>query len=326
MEFDLQSLRPTYHLLIGLPGRSNALAIAARLGLEQAIVEKARAMLSSADLEAERLLDEIHAQRQLTRKDRNEAETTRQQAMALQEELSRRLAGIEKEREDILLAAQAAAEAELEKMRDELRKIKREFSQSQQSRDDLKAAETQAETIERSLEESLRLPDKEFEASEYTYKKGDTVLLRTIDAEGVIKSLDRDQAEVQVGRLRVRANLNELLPVKAGAPTKRSKAARKSGSSGEGRSISPPIADSPPLELHVHGWTVDDALEELDRRLDAAFLAGMPYIRVIHGKGTGRLRSAIRQALAESPYVASFESGQPSEGGDGVTVVHLNVT
>ncbi len=325
MEFDLQSLRPTYHLLVGLPGRSNALAIAARLGLEQAIVEKARAMLSSADLEAERLLDEIHTQRQLTRKDRNEAETTRQQAMALQAELSRRLVGIETEREEILLTAQEAAEAELEKMRDELRKIKREFSQSQRSQDELKAAETQAETIEKSLEESLRLPVEDFKAPEYAYKEGDAVFLRTIDAEGVIKSLDRDQAEVQVGRLRVRANLNELLPVEAGAPTKRNKAARKSSSSGEGRSISPPIADSPPLELHVHGWTVDDALEELDRRLDAAFLAGMPYIRVIHGKGTGRLRRAIRQALAESPYVASFESGQPSEGGDGVTIVRLNV-
>ncbi len=325
MEFDLKSLRPTYHLLIGLPGRSNALAIAARLGLEDAIVEKARAMLSSADLEAERLLDEIHAQRQLTRKDRSEAETTRQQAMALEAELSRRLAAIEKEREEILLAAQENAETELEKMREELRKIKREFSRTQRSQDDLKAADTQIEAIDKSLEESLRLPDDDFDTSEYTYKKGDAVFLRTIDAEGVIKSLDQDQAEVQVGRLRVRANIKELLPMEAGAPAKRSRESRKSTSPGGGRSISQPIVDSPPLELHVHGWTIDEALEELDRRLDAAFLAGMPYIRVIHGKGTGRLRRAIRQALADSPYVASFESGQPSEGGDGVTVVHLNV-
>ncbi len=325
MEFDLQSLRPTYHLLVGLPGRSNALAIAARLGLEETIIERARAMLSTADLEAERLLDEIHTQRELTRKDRNEAESTRQQVTALESELSRRLAGIEDEREEILLGVQEQAEAELEKMRNELRKIKREFSSTQRSHDDSKAAETQLEAIEKSLEDSLRLPDDGLDTLKYAYKKGDAVLLRTIDAEGVIKALDRDHAEVQVGRLRVRANLNELLPLETGSATKRDHTARKGGSPGGGRSISQPILDSPPLELHVHGWTIDDALEELERRLDAAFLAGMPYIRVIHGKGTGRLRRAIRQALANSPYVASFAPGQPSEGGDGVTVVHLNV-
>jgi DNA mismatch repair protein MutS2 len=324
MEFDLQSLRPTYHLHIGLPGRSNALAIAARLGLEEKIVENARAMLSTADLEAEQLLDEIHTQRELTRKDRNEAETRRQQVVAMEEELSERLQDIDKEREDILIAAQQKADLELENLRSELRKIKQEFSRTRQTKEDLKEAEKQIESLGKSMRDSLPVEDEEKPI--HSYKVGDAVFLRTISAEGVIQSLDQDHAEVQVGRLRVRAALNELLPAGEESLPKRKKETRSGRASRDRRSISTPIVDSPPLELHIRGWTIEDALEALDRRLDAAFLAGMPYLRVVHGKGTGRLRRAVRQALQSSPYVASFESGQPAEGGEGVTVVHLNVT
>ena len=324
MEFDLQSLRPTYHLHIGLPGRSNALAIAARLGLEETIIENARAMLSTADLEAEQLLDEIHAQRELTRKDRSEAEAKRQQASAMEEELSGRLKNIDKERDEILLAAQQQADLELENLRTELRKIKQEFSHTHQTKDAVKDAEKDIESLGKSISDSLQVD----EGAEpvYAYKKGDAVFLRTIAAEGVIQSLDEDHAEVQVGRLRVRAALNELLPAGEKELPKRKKAARKGSASRDKRPSSTPIVEPPPLELHIRGWTIEDALEALDRRLDAAFLAGMPFLRVVHGKGTGRLRRAVRQALQSSPYVASFESGLPAEGGEGVTVVRLNVT
>ncbi len=323
MEFDLQSLSPTYHLHIGLPGRSNALAIAARLGLEETIIENARAMLSTADLEAEQLLDEIHTQRELTRKDRSEAEAKRQQAFAMEEELSGRLKSIDKERDEILLTAQQKADLELENLRTELRKIKQEFSRTRRTKEALKDAEKEIETLTKSISDSLQVDDEEKPV--HVYKEGDAVFLRTIAAEGVIQSLDQDHAEVQVGRLRVRAALNELLPAGEGSSPKRKKGTRKGGASRDRQPISTPIIDSPPLELHIRGWTIEDALEALDRRLDAAFLAGMPYLRVVHGKGTGRLRRAVRQALQSSPYVASFESGQPAEGGEGVTVVRLNV-
>ena len=125
--------------------------------------------------------------------------------------------------------------------------------------------------------------------------------------------------EVQVGRLRIRAKIEEL------------RSPESETEEGTDTVIEPVIsgglvgykAEVPPLELDIRGRTIDEALEELEKRLDAAFLAGMPYIRVIHGKGTGRLRQAVRQALNNYPYVASFDPGHQSEGGDGVTRVRL---
>jgi DNA mismatch repair protein MutS2 len=153
-----------------------------------------------------------------------------------------------------------------------------------------------------------------------SFNVGDRVRLRTIDAEGVITGLNQEQAEVQVGRLRVRARLDELIP--AGE----SPAIEHRPAEAQPQVVSRGIPQAPPLELNIRGRTVEDGLEDLERRLDAAYLAGMPFVRVIHGKGTGRLREAIRQALKDNPYVSSFEPGQAGEGGDGVTVVRLAIS
>ncbi len=144
--------------------------------------------------------------------------------------------------------------------------------------------------------------------------------LRTIDAEGVITGLNQEQAEVQVGRLRVRARLDELIPAGEGPSIEFRPADAQS------QVVSRGVPQAPPLELNIRGRTVEEGLEELERRLDAAYLAGMPFVRVIHGKGTGRLREAIRQALKDNPYVSSFEPGKVGEGGDGVTVVRLAIS
>ncbi|NIS78988.1 MAG: endonuclease MutS2 [Anaerolineales bacterium] len=322
VEFDMESLRPTYHLTIGLPGRSNALAIAQRLGLEDEIVERARTMVTPEDLRAESLLDEIHQQRDLARRERVESEAARMRAQSHEVELSRRLEEIEDERRALLEAARREAEQELETFRRELRVLRKKLNAARLPLEELKTLEIKAEAMEGGIVEPLVPTDADLKQSTGTFQPGDEVHLRTINATGVITALDQDQAEVQVGRLRVRARLDELIStgdLMMDEVPKREKGHLTSSRHRSG----PSVAEHPPIELDLRGRTVDEALDELERRLDAAYLAAMPFVRIIHGKGTGRLRKAIRQALGDNPYVASFEPGQPAEGGDGVTVIRL---
>ncbi len=151
---------------------------------------------------------------------------------------------------------------------------------------------------------------------------GDRVRVRSIDAEGVLVDLGEKEAEVQIGRLRIRAQRDELQLADeaqhaSGVEGRVGPPARPSGSRA--------VANVPPLELDLRGLTSDEALTELDRRLDSAYLAGLPFVRVIHGKGTGKLRDVVRRALKDNAYVRGFEAGSPGEGGDGVTVARLAV-
>ncbi len=143
---------------------------------------------------------------------------------------------------------------------------------------------------------------------------GDYVNIRTIDTDGVITALRGRKAEVQVGRLRVQARLSELGPP--------SELPARDPETNDPVGV-PGLAEAPPMELYVRGKTVDDALEALERRLDAAYLAGMPSLRIVHGKGSGALRRAIREELSRSRYVSSFRPGESYEGGEGVTVAEL---
>ncbi|UCF59913.1 MAG: endonuclease MutS2 [Anaerolineaceae bacterium] len=327
VEFDLESLKPTYHLTIGLPGRSNALAIAGRLGLDEEVILRARKMVSPEDLRAESLLDEIHRQRDLIRADREEAEQARKEVQALEAKLAERLEAIDDERLELLEQARVDVEAEVDEVREHLRSLRRRLTQAGKPLEELKAIETEIEELEEQVVESvssqitgLDLPGRAVDLIEEPLNVGDRVRLPTIDAEGVITGLDQEQAEVQVGRLRVRARLDELIPARDDLSIEHRPAEVRP------QVVSRGVPQAPPLELNIRGRTVEDGLEELERRLDAAYLAGMPFVRVIHGKGTGRLREAIRQALKDNPYVSSFEPGQPGEGGDGVTVVRLAIS
>ncbi|MCU0489744.1 MAG: Smr/MutS family protein, partial [Anaerolineales bacterium] len=168
---------------------------------------------------------------------------------------------------------------------------------------------------------------------------GDKVRLRTLGSQGVVTALSQDEAEVQLGVLRVRARLAELELASGGIPRRSdetssgsepvAKPARRSADSP--KEAVPPgqvgssLPVSPGIELDLRGRRADDALEALERYLDSAFVAGLPFVRIIHGKGTGRLREVIRQALGEHAYVKSFESGGEKEGGDGVTVAKMAV-
>jgi DNA mismatch repair protein MutS2 len=321
VEFDLESLQPTYRLTIGLPGRSNALAIAERLGLQKDIVDDARTLVSPEELQAEGLLDEIHRQRDATRQVLMETEAAKESVEVARDELTVRLNEIELERREILAAAREEVETELATLRDEIAKLKRQLAIAGQPLELFEEIEYEVEGMEEDYIDALT-PAPVMDGLEIpAFQLGDRVRVGTINAVGVITGLNQNDAEVQVGQLRIRAGLEELSHLQA--------------VQGDGEEIStpsrpssrPPKGDAflqaPPLELDLRGLVVDEALDELENRLDAAFLAGLPLIRVIHGKGTGRLRQAIRAALKGNPYVASFEAGHPGEGGDGVTVVKV---
>jgi DNA mismatch repair protein MutS2 len=318
VEFDIESLQPTYHLTIGLPGRSNALAIASRLGLDEKIVHGARSMVSPEELTADALLDEIHQERDLAREIRIEAEEERGKGKQLQVELRRRLDDIEAERQALLQQAREDALEELDVVREEMTLLRRRLEGAGQSLEELDSVADDFETLVEDLEESVSQPEPAHEAPHRPIQLGDRVYLRTLDAEGVVTDLGNAKAEVQIGRLRVRAGLNELsLHDEPGLEKK------ETNQRMEATRTTAVLTAVPPLELHLRGLNVDEALEVLEQRLDAAYLAGLPFIRVVHGKGTGKLRQAIRESLQDNRYVASFEPGSAREGGEGVTVIRL---
>jgi DNA mismatch repair protein MutS2 len=321
MEFDLETLRPTFHLTIGLPGRSNALAIAQRLGLGHELIERARALVAPGDVQAEQLLDEIHRQRDAARAERRAAEETSEQVREQQRELSARLEGLEDERRQLLQSARDQLQAEVQSLRDEVEALRRRLAVAAQP---LQAVDEITEAVE-DLEERTETPVERRAAAlapsaPREFHLGQRVRLPALQTNGVVTEIGLQHAEVQIGRLRVRARLEELVLPEEESSEAEGRAPRAVVRQ-SARSIVTP--EPPPLELDLRGMVVDEALEELERRLDAAAYAGLPFVRVIHGKGTGRLRQAIREVLRSNPYAASFQAGSDAEGGDGVTVVHL---
>lgn len=333
VEFDLESLRPTYHLTIGLPGRSNALSIAQRLGLPEEIIVAARSELDPQDLRAEDLLDEIHRQRDIARQARIAADKARQQAEDIRGELNQRLEEIEDERRRILEGAREQALGELQELQAEIKETRRALARAHQPLDVLESIEDQTETLEEEISEPVERQTPDTVRAESVLQRpvrlGDKVHLRTLNTQGVVTSLGEEEAEVRVGNLRVRTRLADLQPMSgrtASEPVTRKKRAQQVAST-PSQSPTTKAADilpaSPGMELDLRGQRSEDALDSLERYLDSAYLAGLPFVRIIHGKGTGRLREVVRQALGNHPHVRSFEPGGEKEGGDGVTVAKL---
>jgi DNA mismatch repair protein MutS2 len=320
VEFDLDTLAPTFRLIVGLPGRSNALAIASRLGLSQEIIESARSMVATEDLAADDLLDEIHRTRETIRQQYDEIASLRQQLEEQRDELQARLDHIEDERRDVIHAARRHAEEELEEFRREIRRLRGEMRAAGLPLETLRAVQEAAEKIanyaSQPIENVTDAPDR----PDFNPRLGDNVWLETLNAEGVITELDGDEAVVQVGSLRVRAGLHEL--------QKRSRSQKRQMKRGhvrqyEAAAVTVPKGKSPGLELDLRGQRVESAISRLDQYVDAAYTAGLPYGRIIHGKGTGALRKAVREHVETHPLISKVEAARPNEGGDGVTVIHM---
>jgi DNA mismatch repair protein MutS2 len=338
VEFDLETLRPTFHLTIGLPGRSNALAIAQRLGLPEEIIRDARSELSPDDIRAEDLLNEIHHQRDLTRQARTAAEKAYQEAERMRSELVSRLDRLEEERRTVLEKARQESEALVSQLQSEIAEVRRALARARQPAEALQAIEEKVEALEEIVETPVERELPEVGVPQRrAIRLGDKVRLRTLGSQGVVTALSQDEAEVQLGVLRVRTRLAELelasggiprrsdetVPVSEAAPRSTRRLAENSKESGTAGQVGSSLPVSPGIELDLRGRRADEALEALERYLDSAFVAGLPFVRIIHGKGTGRLREVIRQALGEHAYVKSFESGGEKEGGDGVTVAKM---
>lgn len=345
VEFDMDTLRPTFHLTVGLPGRSNALAIASRLGLPEEIISQARSELDPDELRAESLLDEIHHQRELARQARTAADASREEAEHLRNELVRRLEKIEDERREILEKTRREAQSQVEELQEELRETRKSLARARQPLDALKQIEAAARELEERVETPVERTEPELTEDlvhlgrpavpeppkRKPLRLGAKVFLRTLGTEGIVISLSEDEAEVQVGMMRVRARRSDLdtrIPEpdadQAAMRSKPKPAAQPQKESGPS-SASDKQAASPGIEIDLRGQRVEDALEQLDRHLDAAFLASLPWVRVIHGKGTGRLRDAVREQLNHHPQVKNYKPGMDGEGGDGVTVAWLKV-
>ena len=334
VEFNLETLRPTFRLTIGLPGRSNALAIAERLGLPEPIIKTARSEINPDDLRAEDLLDEILHQRDLARKTRSAAEKSKQEAEALRAALVERLESIEDERRRLLEEARQEAAERLEALEEELVSVRKALTRARQPVNVLKDLQEKVEelqedvgrSVERISTEDYSIPGKA-RKTHRAIRLGDRVRLRNLGAQGVVTALTHEEAEVQVGVLRVRTHLAELeLPTPSGASTvgddqsSVTQLHQPAGSETETYIASP---ESPGMELDIRGRRAEEALDELEHYLDAAFMAGLPFVRIIHGKGTGKLREVVRQTLNRHPQVRSFEPGGDKEGGEGVTVIKL---
>lgn len=325
MEFNLKTLRPTYHLTLGIPGRSNALAIAKRLNLPDEILDSAKTMIDPNELKSEDLLKEIHFQREVARKARSAADRERSLVNNQKEELARQLEKIEDERRKELEKAREEAETELAGLRREMDEIRKELQRAHQPLEALKAIEERVEKAEEKAAKPVeRKPLVKGGKRVLTPKLGERVRLRSLNMEGVITSLGEHDLEIQVGSLRVRAKLEDLQTASEAVEETPPPAVRKGRvENAPSTPAATPFRPSPGMEIDLRGQRAEDALDALDRYISNASLSGLPFVRIIHGKGTGRLRQVIREALKVNEEVKSFEEGGDKEGGEGVTIAHL---
>lgn len=322
VEFNAETLSPTYRLMIGVPGRSNALAIATRLGLPADIIEKARDTLPSQELHVDTLLAAIQKERREAAALLAEAQAIEAQAKAQQAAFAQERSAFEAQLEAERQAAANAIDDEIKAVRAELRRLrddvqnvsitKKWMEDAQQRSADLqKSAATRIEKHKRVQAPATPAPVVE---TKRPLMVGDAVFVPSVNLTGDVVSIDEgdDSAEVQVGGFRLTVPLRDLRP---GQP--------KAEPAKAPRPMSIPAAPDVAIELDVRGMRALDACDRVERYIDDAYRAGLPYVRVIHGKGLGALRQALRERLGSHRQVKSMTGGG-ANGGEGVTVVHLN--
>jgi DNA mismatch repair protein MutS2 len=314
VEFDVETLRPTYRLQIGLPGQSNALAIARRLGMPPEILQAAEQNVGPQALRMEELLDEIQDERRSAEAERLDAQRERDAAIAALREAQQALADAERERTEVFERAASEAQRELDAARREINRLLTSARRGgSQAPEIAQAAEELTQVAAPRVPRSTRpVAPRPIEGP--ALRVGGSVRVRTLGAVGTVLGLDDNgNAEVEVSGMRVRTRTADLQPLS------RTERARES-SQVTLHSVTTPTVTT---ELHLRGLRVDEALEQLDRYLHDAAMTGVPRARIVHGKGTGAIRRAVWDALAKHPLVNSFELATNEEGGAGVTVVGL---
>jgi DNA mismatch repair protein MutS2 len=316
VEFDVETLAPTYRLLEGV-GASNALIVAERLGLSREIVEEAKRAIPEGEVRVEEIIRDLQHERSLIRQEREELEERLREAGRLQREYAERLRRIREEKEQALSAELRELEELLRRTRRALEEAlhrAREEAEARRALQELGRLEAELEAAGQRLAEQERSP-----ISLEELRVGDRVYLLGAERVGVVREvLDEGRIAVELDGRRVWARLADLRRPEVEPQGREAPRPRPAYE----LSFKPEVK----LELSVHGLTTVEALSKVDRYLDRLLLAEVGKGYIIHGKGTGALRRAIREHLKELPFVKAFYSAPPREGGDGVTVVELDLS
>lgn len=325
VEFDPETFAPTYKLAVGLPGRSNAIAIARRLGMPEEVLVEARGQIAPEQLELQGLLEQLQRERDEAAAAARAERLAAREAQEIRDRLARRMDEIEATRDDMLAEARHELDEEIGAARDRLRDATRRLQRPQPAmlpemlpvaQEAVAAAEEQLKRLRRRVPRRRR---EEPGPRVDDLRPGDQIWLRGLAQAGEALSVadDRGEVAVQFGSLRTR--------VKADQITRIARAARSAPMERVSVRVSQAPVDSPGLSIEVRGQRVEEALPNVEEYLDSAFRAGLPFVRIVHGKGTGTLRRVVREHLATNPIVMSFETAEQNEGGEGVTVAHLAV-
>ncbi len=324
-EFSVETLRPTYRLLIGIPGKSNAFAISSKLGLSDEIIETAKGFIDSNDKSFEDLLTDLEQSRVAMEKEREQLEAYKEEVASLKAKLAEKRDKLDATRERLLREAREEAQQILQEAKDyadttikKYNKWSNESGLSKQMERERNELRNRMKGNESSLlENSKKKPKKQHKASDF--KLGDAVFVTSLGLKGTISSLPNAKGDcfVQMGILRSQVNISDLELIDE--PTITAPNLQKTGS---GKiKMNKSFAVSP--ELNVIGKTVDEALSIMEKYLDDAYLAHLPKVTVIHGRGTGALRTAIHTRLKRIKYVKTFRLGGFGEGDHGVTIVEF---
>jgi DNA mismatch repair protein MutS2 len=291
--------------------------------MPEALVAEAQAMLSGDALRADDMLDDLHSLRIEAAQLRDETHKARREAQTLNQQLRKRLDNIEEERQTVLREARAEARQEVAATREEVQALRRKlrtlpssWTEAHPDMDEIDQALTRAEKRipeEKSVAPDLSLPQW-IEDDTAPPRVGDTVKITPLGMQGTVVDIDVDEGEavVQAGALHSRVALHKLELVHRGQPARP-----------EPTTVVTTRRDSPSMQLDLRGLRAEDALQRLERYLNATMMTNLPWVRIIHGKGTGTLRREVRNFLQGHPVVASYESAQQNEGGEGATVVRL---
>jgi DNA mismatch repair protein MutS2 len=314
VEFDVKSLAPTYRLTIGVPGRSNAIAIARRLGMPRQVLDRASALVDPTEVRADALLEDIRRRRDEAEKLLERAKQSEKEAHQLRRKANQELRDAEAERQSARAEALTEAQSDLDEVRQTLRRLQRDREtpaaipkeQVEQRRKEVEQAAQVVRTFKRATTPAKPItPEGEI-------KIGDRVQIVPLEQEGEVVSVDATSAEVQLGSLKLRQPLDLLRRLgraKADEPRK--------------TIYMPPTTGFVSIEIDIRGHRVSEVNDVLDRYIDDALRTGLPNVRIIHGKGTGALRQVVRDYLRTHPSVARSVTAAPNEGGDGATIAYF---
>lgn len=324
-EFDVETLSPTYRLLIGIPGKSNAFAISKKLGLSDTLIEDARTRISSNEQNFEDLLSDLEASRITIEKEQAEINRYKSEIAALKQQLKNKQEKLDESRDAILRKAKEEANQILQEAKDTADEAIRNFNKYGTTRPSIQEMEKQRTNIREKMAANEKKSSKEKETAIYNPKVpkklriGDNVKVLSMNLTGTVHSLPNAKGDlfVQMGILRSQVNIKDLVLIEDAAP-----GSKKYAKTGAGK-LKMSKSASVSTEINLIGKTVDEAIALLDKYLDDAYLAHLPSVRIVHGKGTGALRSAVQSHLKRQSYIKSFHLGEFGEGDAGVTIAEF---